>query len=69
MNELSVNVEVPRGHFPPMGLAEARAKVTARDLTDDPPELRRQLRPQPGGLDAGPAQPPCQPARRVPPEQ
>ncbi len=32
MNELSVNVEVPRAHFPPMGLAEARAKVTARDL-------------------------------------
>jgi len=27
MNELSVNVEVPRAHFPPMGLAEARAKV------------------------------------------
>jgi len=32
MNELSVNVELPRGHLPPMGRVEARAKVTARDL-------------------------------------
>ncbi|MEW6767120.1 MAG: phosphate ABC transporter ATP-binding protein PstB [Pseudomonadota bacterium] len=34
MSELSVNVELPRGHMPPMAGAahEARAKVTARDL-------------------------------------
>ena len=33
MSELSVNVELPRGHMPPMaGEAEPRAKVTARDL-------------------------------------
>ncbi len=34
MSELSVNVELPRGHMPPMagGDHEPRAKVTARDL-------------------------------------
>ena len=33
MSELSVNVEMPRGHMPPMtSEAESRAKVTARDL-------------------------------------
>ena len=34
MSELSVNVELPRGHMPPMAGSdhESRAKVTARDL-------------------------------------